>query len=388
MSELTPPSSSSRRRRATAILTALLLVLAVGVAGPLAAPTAGAAATDGPAAAAGAAGWLAARVSADGSVPDALGDPSPTDTLQTAVSLAAAGIGYDAFHRSMTWLAANVDTVTGTGAATNPGQIGYLLIAIDAAGGDATNFGGVDLVARLTGTLGGFEPGLYGAADPTFDGVFRQGLALIGLEAAGVTPPSAAVQWLTDQQCGTSDPTIRGGWEAYRLLADACTAGSTVFFSGVDTNSTAVATSALAAVGTDPTFDPQPWFSTVQNTTGGWGFLQGLVDDPNSTAVVIQAITAAGSSATEAPFVQSGGDPLSSLLGFQVAGGAFTYPGADDAPNAIATEQAIWGAMPRTFPLGLVTFADAPVAPTTTTTTTPSSATPATPIETTSNFTG
>ena len=32
--------------------------------------------------------------------------------------------------------------------------------------------------------------------------------------------------------------------------------------------------------------------------------------------------------------------------------GAFTFPGSDGAPNVLATEQAVWGAMPRAFPLG------------------------------------
>lgn len=374
-----------------AVIVVAVLALGAALVGPIAGTTAGAATADGPAAAAQAAGWLAARVTPEGFVPDALGDPSPGDTLQTSVSLATAGVGYDAFTRTMTWLAANVDAVTGTGPDTSPGQIGYLLVVIDAAGADATNFGGVDLVARLASTLDDLEPGLYGASDPTYDGVFRQSLALIGLVAVGEAPPSAAIQWLKAQQCGTSDPSIRGGWEAYRLVADACTAGSTVTFTGVDTNSTAIATTALAALGREPEFGPLPWFATLQNSTGGWGYLQGLDDDPNSTALVIQAIAASGGSATEAPFVLAGGDPLTSLLGFQVEDGAFTFPGSDGAPNVLATEQAVWGAMPRTFPLGLVTFSDGPTASSTTTTTTtaPGGTAPAAdPVETTSNLTG
>jgi hypothetical protein len=266
------------------------------------------------------------------------------------------------------WLADNVDTVTGTGAGASPGQIGYLLIVVDAAGADPSSFGGADLPARLAGTLGGFEPGLYGSTDPTYDGVYRQSLAIIGLEASGSTVPSAATNWLVAQQCGTSDAAIRGGWQAYRPIADACTAGSTITFSGVDTNSTAIASTALSSIGIEPTYGPLAWFDTVQNSTGGWGYLQGLEDDPNSGALVIQAITALGASATEAPFIEEGGDPLSSLLGFQLGcdadvadQGAFTYPGSDGATNVLATEQAVWGAMPRTFPLGEVTFGAAPV---------------------------
>ena len=35
--------------------------------------------------------------------------------------------------------------------------------------------------------------GLYGAADPTYDGVWRQSYALLALHTAGVTPAQAAV---------------------------------------------------------------------------------------------------------------------------------------------------------------------------------------------------
>ena len=43
--------------------------------------------------------------------------------------------------------------------------------------------------------------GLYGAADPTYDGVFRQSLGILGVVAAGETPSEEAVGWLLDQQC-------------------------------------------------------------------------------------------------------------------------------------------------------------------------------------------
>ena len=59
---------------------------------PSPASAAGAATDDGPTAAGYAAGWLAARVTPEGFVPDALGDPSPGDTLQTALALATAGV--------------------------------------------------------------------------------------------------------------------------------------------------------------------------------------------------------------------------------------------------------------------------------------------------------
>ena len=123
-----------------------------------------------------------------------------------------------------------------------------------------------------------------------------------------------------------------------------------------------------------------PWSST--ETTWGWD--SRAADRASRT----NRSAAAGSSATEAPFVLAGGDPLTSLLGFQVEDSAFTYPGSDGAPNVLATEQAVWGAMPRAFPLGLVTFVDGPTSSTTTTTAGSGPAAPADPVQTTAAFTG
>ena len=72
-------------------------------------------------------------------------------------------------------------------------------------------------------------------------------------------------------------------------------------------------------------------------------------------------------------------DPVTALLSFQLGcdqpaadQGAFTYPDSGGAPNALATEQGVWGAAEAAFPLGPVTFATAPVPcqPATTTTST------------------
>ena len=398
--------------RGFAAIALAATVLAVAMTAPAGGTpiTSGPATTDPPTAAAYAGRWLAAQVGADGSVAVG-GSPSPGATLQTALALATAGVDRPTFERTVGWLTAHVDTVTGTGASADAGAVGYLLLVATAAGMTPTSFGGVDLVARLAGTLGTWnhttDPGLYGPGDPTYDGTFRQSIAVLGLLAAGAPVPAAAVAWLTDRQCGTSDPMIRGGWEPYRLAADACTAGDPTAFTGVDTNDTAIAATALTAVGTPPAIDPLAWFGQVQNSTGGWGYLAGLPDDPNSDALVIQALAALGAHPPTG-WAKAGGTPFTSLLGFQLGcaaapadQGAFTFPGTDGAPNALATEQAVWGAMARPFPLSGVSFTDAPVpcqVPVTTvpgvTTTVPvtTTSTPgagaATPVNVTPAFTG
>src|SRR5262249_20091860 len=47
-----------------------------------------------------------------------------------------------------------------------------------------------------------------GGQDPTFDGVYRQSLALLALAAAGTAPAPTAGTWLLTQQC--ADGGVRG----------------------------------------------------------------------------------------------------------------------------------------------------------------------------------
>ncbi len=106
--------------------------------------------------------------------------------------------------------------------------------------------------------------GLYGTADPTYDGVWRQSLALLAQDTAGVIPSPKAVDWLTGQQCGN------GAFAPFRADADKpCDARTPV-----DTNSTAAAVQALAALGGhgDVVEDALGWLKSVQNKDGGWGY--------------------------------------------------------------------------------------------------------------------
>ncbi|MEU2419558.1 prenyltransferase/squalene oxidase repeat-containing protein [Streptomyces sp. NPDC007851] len=136
--------------------------------------------------------------------------------------------------------------------------------------------------------------GLYGSADPKFDGVWRQSLALLAQRTVGVTPAAKAVDWLTGQQCAD------GSFAAFRAEpAAACDAKVTV-----DTNSTAAAVQALKAVGghDDAVGKAVTWLKSVQNTDGGWGYTPGGGSDTNSTSVVVGALTAAGARADRTPY--------------------------------------------------------------------------------------
>ncbi|MFJ8105647.1 prenyltransferase/squalene oxidase repeat-containing protein [Streptomyces sp. NPDC096132] len=128
--------------------------------------------------------------------------------------------------------------------------------------------------------------GLYGTADPTYDGVWRQSLALLAQDTVGVTPADKAVEWLAGQQCAD------GAFAPFR--ADAAKSCDAKLLT--DTNSTAAAVQALAALGGyDAVTDKAvAWLKSVQNEDGGWGYSPGGASDTNSTSVVVGALTAVG----------------------------------------------------------------------------------------------
>ncbi|MGW1157015.1 prenyltransferase/squalene oxidase repeat-containing protein [Streptomyces sp. NPDC002513] len=185
--------------------------------------------------------------------------------------------------------------------------------------------------------------GLYGTADPAYDGVWRQSLALLAQHTAGVRPAAAAVGWLTGQQCAS------GAFAPYRAQPAATCDAKTP----VDTNNTAAAVQALAALGGHgpETGKAVAWLKSVQNKDGGWGYTAGGASDANSTSVVIGALTAAGERPEDVR--KDGRSPYDALLKLALpcdgdGAGAFAYQpdkkGALTA-NADATAAAVTGAL-------------------------------------------
>lgn len=184
--------------------------------------------------------------------------------------------------------------------------------------------------------------GLYGDADPEFDGVFRQSYALLAQDSAGVKPAAKAVDWLTGQACAS------GGFAAYRADAGEPCDSETVF----DSNATASAVQALAALGGQKkTVDKSVgWLKSVQNKDGGWGYSPGMDSDANSTGIVIGALAAAGEKPRSVKS-QDGNSPYDALpalsMGCGKDGGAFGLADVKSgklSPNADATAAGVLGA--------------------------------------------
>ncbi|MEW1659361.1 prenyltransferase/squalene oxidase repeat-containing protein [Streptomyces sp. NPDC093707] len=193
--------------------------------------------------------------------------------------------------------------------------------------------------------------GLYGSKDPQYDGVWRQSTALLAQHTVGVRPAASAVDWLAGQQCAD------GAFTAYRAdPGTACEAGTLR-----DTNQTAAAVQALAAVGGhgEAVRKAVRWLTSVQHKDGGWSSMPGgqggEVSDANSTAVVIGALAAAGEK-PESVTAQGGKSPYDALLGFRLGceakegeRGAFTFQLKNAAANADATAAAVTGALGKGF---------------------------------------
>ncbi len=314
-------------------------------------------------------GWLASLIiSAGGHVPSDPANPtgSAADAGATAdavVALHAAGVGRPAATAALRWLKGHFDAyVSGSGSGDDPGALAKVILAAHSAGVSVTAFGGTgpksDLVARLRATqrTGGPDAGLFGRSDPTYDGAFRQGLALLALKAASRTSP-AGIAWLRRQQCSN------GGWVGYRAnTSAACPAPDPATFSGPDTNSTALAFEGLHALGATPRYGALGFLASVQSRDGGFAYVAGRAQpaDPNSTAVAIQAILAGGENPAAGRWVRSGKTPYNALLRFQLRchdpvanRGAYYYDFGDGTrkPNVLATVQAVPAAAGATFPL-------------------------------------
>jgi hypothetical protein len=313
------------------------------------------------------AAWLASQLTPSGFVPVS-GEPAQPDlsgTANTVLALASAGDTADA-SKALAYLADNVDAYVTSDGSDGPGQLALLILDAHALGSDPRHFGGTDLVSRLLTTEQ--SSGLFGVQDATYDGAYRQGLALSALAAVGVTGTTAvdsADAWLAGQQCPD------GGWTSLVTTDNPCN-GDPADYEGPDTNSTAQAVEGLSAQGaltTKAARSALKFLESAQDPDAGWGYEPNAADapgssDPDSTGLVIQAILALGKSPSSSPFVQGSANPVSTLLSFQLISGAgsggFYYPGSTD-PDLLATYQAVPAVAGVTDPFDLaVTTASLP----------------------------
>jgi hypothetical protein len=281
--------------------------------------------------------YLETQQQPDGSIPEPGGGYANSELY----AIAAAAAGYDpnalaapAGTSVMSYLA---DNAAAACTASDPGACGELIQAVVAAGGDPASFGGQDLLTTLEGA------GSYDGATGEFGGgeAFTQALAIQGLVADGQPVPSAAVTFLASAQ--DSD----GGWDYQTVRDDTSNAYDTS-----DTNSTAMVLMALDATG-DHGSDASAlaWLAGQQDTDGGFPYQAGVGSDPDSTALVVQAIVATGGDPFAAAWTTAGGStPLGYLEAAQDPDGGYIFPG-NSGPDPFTTSEVPLALLLEAYPI-------------------------------------
>jgi hypothetical protein len=231
------------------------------------------------------------------------------------------------------------------------GNIANLIIAVSAAKLDPTAFAGRNLLQDLQCT---YDP-QTGRYNPQ---LFNDALAILALPAGSA--PSKATSFLASQQ------QADGGWEFQSGF-------------GSDTNTTAVVLMALVAAGglSSITRDRAlGFFKLHQKPSGGFEYAVPFAppgdSDPNSDALVVEALLATGEDPTGAGWTTAEKkNALDDLLSFQYPNGGFGFnrPGSspDAAPDAASTTQALPALASRSLPIERTTGTLPPGCPTATT---------------------
>jgi IPT/TIG domain-containing protein len=345
-----------------AALCAVTLIGGAATSGGFAGATTPGASIPQPTAAIEAAQWLGAQLSSTGFIPGATPTtPDLSATANAVLALAATGVDPSGVQTAVSYLEANSASYILADGSDGPGQLSLLILDAEATGVDPTNFGGTNLVSRLSATeqTSGPDAGLFGTESQLGDydaGTFNQGLALAALKEAGVTADSAALTWLVQQQCPD------GGWALPDIALNTCTEDPSTF-AGPDTNSTSMAIQGLQAQGavtSGISASALSFLQGAQNADAGWGYQPTNSTDPDSTALVIQALLALGQSPTSTTYTQSDSTPVSALLSFEIAtgadAGAFYYPGGGTTTgDVLATYQAAPALAGVAFPFAVPT---------------------------------
>jgi hypothetical protein len=270
--------------------------------------------------------WLREQQDASGGFIGLSGEPDPGTTTDAVMALYAAEQRDPAAAASLDAALAYLEHEENgaTFARTGPGQAAKLALAAVTGGRDPRDFAGIDLVAAMTAPLA--TPVPDGTSGIYGDDLYDHTLILIALTAAGEAIPDEALEPVRAAQ-GED-----GGW----AFDGSPTPGA------ADSNTTALVIQALVAAGhrDDPMVDRALAFLPTLLTPDG-GFAYGpadpLVADANSTALVLQALIAVG----EDPASPEWGNAPLVLELFQTSSGGLRYMAADEEPNLLATVQAI-----------------------------------------------
>jgi len=276
----------------------------------------------------GALAWLRSQQQADGSFIASFGHNAGV-TTDVVFAVAAAGGSPNQWFVGQGPSMMDYLESTAPEYATGIAAAGKLALAAICGRRDPANFGGLDLPAQLV-TSYDAGTGLYGL------GLLDQLWSLIALKALGMPIPTAAREWLADQQ------QANGGFDAWGY--------------GTDTDTTALAIEALVAAGETITSqaiaDALDYLASQQSPTAGFPSSNtwGPDSNSNSTAYCMQALVAAGENPLGARWTVTNTVPMDDLLSFQTATGAMEWQhGTGD--DVMATAQAIPALLSQPLPV-------------------------------------
>ena len=302
--------------------------------------------------------YLATQQQSDGSIDDALGETADYALAARFHGLdpnnLKAGSGKSVYDYFATWVAASV-SCTNKPNTRDGNTVGKLVQAVVAGAHDPTAFASRNLLADLEGA-GGTSGGSYDATNGAYqdcasggqNAVYAQANAILGLESAGSAlypVPATAMDHLRSLQ------STGGGWPTF----------------GTDnTNATAMAMMALAPMnltcaGGDPVFAGAFRFLHTQQdpASGGMAYSNlgqfgSPTSDPDSDALVIQALVDVGEDPASASWTNTKGSPASDILTFQnSSSGGFSFTHVS-APDAFTTSEVPAGLDRAPFPDGTV----------------------------------
>jgi hypothetical protein len=282
--------------------------------------------------------YLYRQVGSNGSIANSLGA-----TEDTVISIADSGFdpatlkgpsGTKAYH----YLSTHASTITTAGGAAK-----YVLAWV--AAGKPT---AIDASAWLTklnspASGGGFllPNGAFHNANATIEtaNAFSQSLAVLADLAAGQALPAHATGWLSCAQ------RPDGGFG----FAINDTAATPPLFCGdtsSDTNDTGIIMQALGEAGVATATTPVKTFlHAAQQTDGGFSFGTTGGSDPDSDALVIQALVAIGEDPTAVAWTKGAANALTNMESFADphGSGGYVFPGntSPDAFTTVAIPQAL-----------------------------------------------
>ena len=192
----------------------------------------------------------------------------------------------------------------------DPGRIAKVLRAAVAVGADARHVAGIDLIDVLEQQ---YDPdtGLYHPFS-----LYRHNLAVLALSEAGRPLPPEIIPTLINQQLADGS----WGWPVDPTPGDGDPATG-------DPDTTGLTLQVLATAGVSPEHPAMvrgvAYILRHQHDDAGWG--NDELSDSNATAWIIIGLIHAGWDPTSARFQKQSDNPLTRLLSFQDADGAFRW---------------------------------------------------------------